>query len=207
MSKQRYHCDQDQPRGRRARRAAQDDILLGSQALDSDELVELFTYQSPSFWQSWQAFSALPEEAQSALPSTSVSSPAFPLAQKQHTLRNDLLRRIDAPILSLLRQGHAEPLLRSLETSVRSVARLERSELTLVLPTARDRMLAHGVAQFYLLASVSVDDENMPGRKKRVTVIRPRRSQLRRGAKSISPTGRSIQPPDINLSDLVLVDA
>lgn len=160
--------DRDQPRGRRARREANDTFLASAApALDHGTLCDLFSYKSASFWDSWQAFAALPEHGQQSL---SRSHSAAMLPVNKCATDHDSLHRIDPPIRNLLRQGHVRPVLRHIEDEVHKCVLRTRSphaELQLILPSARDRMVAHGVAQYYGLSHRSQNTAN----NRRVTVL------------------------------------
>lgn len=169
--------DRDQPRGRRARRAANDTLLASAApALDQNALCELFSHNSASFWDSWQAFAALPERGQQTL---SRNSSVANIVSSSNVCDCDSLRRIDAPIRNLLRQGHVQPVVRHIENEVhKCVLRTSspRAELELVLPNARDRMVAHGVAQFYGLRHHSL---NTTGNRRVIVLASPARRRPR----------------------------
>lgn len=218
--------------GRRNRRAANDHLLestaealSGPRALEPEALAELFSYTSPSFWDSWQAFAQLPEELQTnasqlALmpsrqsPSSSLRASANlcttflsksssntlqPLADSHGTkpvneevsqVVRASFERIDPPIRTLLQQGHVEPLLKQLELHIEELQSSTGShqQLELTLPNARDRMVAHGVAQFYGLHHRSHNTRD----NGRVTILQADRT-------------KSKKSPPVRLSDLVLV--
>lgn len=155
------HCPSaDRTRGRRARREANDLLLSASGGAPSAaDLTELFSYTSPSFWDSWQTFASLPERAQSPAP-----APA-PRADPR-----DPLRRVDARLRPLLAQGFVEPLVRRIERDVRALGEGADGEITLMLESARDRAVAHGVASYYEMTHYSTDTP--PPESARVTVIR-----------------------------------
>jgi hypothetical protein len=179
----------DRTRGRRNRRVA-NDALLASAAppTDQDALVELFTHTSASFWDSWQEFLALPVHAQAASLLAATSPRTTHVVDKPVNSPHESLLRIDPPIRSLLSQGHVESLLRKIEEDVVHLHADRRAELELALPSARDRMVAHGVAQFYGLSHRSW---NTPD-KRRVTVIRV-------------DDKRDRPKPTVRLADLVCV--
>jgi hypothetical protein len=162
----------ERTRGRRNRRVANDTLLASAAPqLDADALAELFSYTSSSFWESWQAFVALPEHAQASAALT----PAVQLPHVTHRasskcvdVLHESLHRIDPLIRSLLVQGHVEPLLRKIEEDIVHLHTGRSAELEFILPSARDRMVAHGVAQFYGLSHRSRNTPDM----RRITVIR-----------------------------------
>jgi hypothetical protein len=183
----------ERTRGRRNRRVANDTLLASAAPqLDTEALAELFAYTSSSFWESWQAFVALPDHDQA---STALSAAVTPCVTRRASgkpvdVLNESLHRIDPPIRSLLVQGHVEPLLRKIEEDIVHLHADRKAVLELILPSARDRMVAHGVAQFYGLSHRSRNTPDM----RRITVIR-------------AGVHKDSQRPTVRLADLVCVSS
>lgn len=197
----RHEAPQDgnQPRGRRARREANDSLLATSGSPDSlapADLANLFSYTSPSFWGSWQAFAALPEATRAGAGEEKRSRRRREAAADRGgggsgaALRRaeQALLRVEPGVRELLSQGFNEGLVRRLESDVRGLA--VSGELCVELKSARDRAVAHGVSRYYGMKSRSFDTP--PPECRRVTVIR-------------ADEGNAERPrPQVQLADLVL---